>query len=160
MYTKDNRIYALYELKMAYPDTCFPNSGPDDQWLAANGFTRYSPPAPAPPTTEELEAQAAAAQAATLKMLTDAVQAHLDAEAHTRNYDGILSACTYATSTNLRFSADGQACVEWRDNCWATCFDVMADVLAGTVVMPVPAMGEPSQADWLIAQLPEMVWPA
>ena len=38
---------------------------------------------------------------------TAAIQSHLDAWAQTRNYDGIMSACTYATSTVEKFRAEG-----------------------------------------------------
>lgn len=103
------------------------------------------------PTPEELAAAVAAEQQQIIDSLTAAVQAHLDAEARTRNYDGILSACTYATSTNSRFAAEGQACVQWRDACWDTCYAVMAAVQAGQRSIPTP--------EQLIAELPPMVWP-
>lgn len=81
-----------------------------------------------------------------------AVQAMLDAKARERNYDNILSACTYATSTNAKFQAEGQACVEWRDDVWAKCYELMAQVEAH--VQPQPTLAD------LLAMLPPMVWPA
>jgi len=102
------------------------------------------------PTPEEVAAQALAEQQRIIQELTAAVQAHLDATAKTRNYDGILSACTYATSTNSQFSAEGQAAVAWRDDCWATCYSIMAAVLTGT--RPIPTTDE------LIAELPVFTW--
>lgn len=98
------------------------------------------PPPPPPPTEEEIIAG-----------LTAAVQHHLDATARTRNYDGILSLCSYATSTDPTFSAEGQAGVVFRDACWRRCYEVMAEVKAG--VKPVPT------AEDLIASLPVMQWP-
>ena len=79
------------------------------------------------------------------------VQAMMDTEASTKGYDNIFSACTYATSTNPKFSAEGQACVAWRDSVWASCYQIMADVDAG--IIPSPTLAE------LLGMLPAMVWP-
>ena len=103
------------------------------------------------PTPEELAAAELAEQQRIIRDLTTAVQAHLDATARTRNYDGILSACTYATSTNSQFAAEGQACVRWRDACWFACYGVMNSVQLGGREMPT--------SEQLIAELPLMVWP-
>ena len=64
--------------------------------------------------------------------------------------DGILSACTYATSTNPTFAAEGQSCVEWRDECWAKCYQVMDDVLSGLREIPT--------AEELVVELPVAPW--
>lgn len=82
-----------------------------------------------------------------------ATQARLDAFARTRNYDGILSATTYATSTVPKFQAEGQYAVNARDNTWATLYAFMADVQAGTQPMPSGYVDiEPL--------LPALEWPA
>jgi hypothetical protein len=81
-----------------------------------------------------------------------AVQAVLDGKARERHYDGILSACTYATSTNSKFQKEGQACVSWRDAVWAKCYDLLAQVKSG-------ALAQPTLAD-LLAMLPALDWPA
>lgn len=80
-----------------------------------------------------------------------AVQVMLDSKARERNYDGILSACTYATSTVPKFQAEGQACVAWRDAVWAACYDAMALVESGAI--PQPTVAE------LVAMMPPLVWP-
>ena len=82
---------------------------------------------------------------------TAAVQTHLDSKANERNYDGILSACTYAGSPSPKFAAEGHACVIWRDQVWATCYQVLGEVGAGQ--RPAPTLEE------LLSLLPVMVWP-
>jgi hypothetical protein len=82
--------------------------------------------------------------------LVDAVQTYIDAVASSRGYDGILSACSYATSKHLPFSTEGQACVEYRDEVWIYCYGVLAAVETGTRSVPTP--------DQLVAELPVMTW--
>lgn len=104
------------------------------------------------PTDVEIEAiEAERRLAAARAQLAQAVQRHLDDTARTRNYDGILSLCTYATSSNPKFSAEGQAGVTWRDAVWAECYRLLDEVLAGE--REVPSEQE------LIDLLPIMQWP-
>ena len=102
------------------------------------------------PTPEEIAAAQAAEMERIKTELTNAIQAHLDTKARERNYDGILSLCTYATSTNAKFQQEGQAGVVWRDACWAKGYEVMEAVLAGTRAIPT--------AVELIAELPIFTW--
>lgn len=83
--------------------------------------------------------------------LMSTVQQHMDSVAKQRNYDNILSLCTYATSLNPVFSAEGQAGVEWRDAVWSYCYAELDKVIAGTRARPTP--------DDLIDELPAFVWP-
>jgi hypothetical protein len=94
-----------------------------------------------------------AKQAETIKnSITQATQDRLDAFAKTRNYDGILSACTYATSANPKFADEGQYCVESRDATWAKLYDIYEEVKAGTRPMP-------SGYDAIKGELPVLEWP-
>ena len=78
-------------------------------------------------------------------------QTRLDAWAQSRGYDGILSACTYATSQVPRFQAEGQRCVDLRDQTWARLYEILAEVEAGT--RPVPLSLAEIEAD-----LPALIW--
>lgn len=97
------------------------------------------------------ESVAQAAQAFQASVVT-ATQARLDTFASTRNYDGILSACTYATSAIPKFAGEGQYAVNARDNTWATLYALMGEVQAGTTPMP-------ATIDEVVALLPELTWP-
>lgn len=94
---------------------------------------------------------AAPTEAAILSSLTAAVQIYLDATARERNYDGILSLCSYATSLDLTFKTEGQAGVEWRDAVWRASYTIMAAVKSG--IRGIPTVEE------LIEEMPPMVWP-
>lgn len=84
------------------------------------------------------------------QVCSNAVQSRLDAFAKTRNYDGIMSACTYAASSNLTFKAEGQRCADLRDDTWATCYLILNQVMSGNRTMP-------SLAE-LFSELPALSW--
>ena len=102
----------------------------------------FSPPVPPVKPPEQIQAE-----------IVDATQQRLDDFARTRGYDGILSACTYATSPTPRFAAEGQYCVEARDATWAKLYEMLDEVLAGTRPMPS------GYAD-VEPELPALAWPA
>ena len=81
-----------------------------------------------------------------------ATQQRLDDFARTRNYDGILSACTYATSVVPKFQAEGQYAVQVRDTTWSALYAVLADVQAGTRQVP-------GSFDDVAPLLPALEWP-
>lgn len=107
-----------------------------EAWLAAGNT-------PEPYTPPPFDIQAA---------VTAEVQKRLDDFAKTRNYDGILSACTYASSNVPRFAAEGQYAVSARDAHWYACYAILADVQAGT--RPTPTLEE------VMAEMPPLQWPA
>lgn len=91
------------------------------------------------PTEAEIQAQ-----------LTAAVQAYMDSTAQTRGYDNIHTACSYSNSTDHIFAAEGQACLQWRDKVWRKCYDILAEVKAGTREIPT--------VEELVAELPVLEW--
>ena len=101
---------------------------------------------------EQAAANLAAKNEQIQKSIVDQTQARLDNFARTRNYDGILSLATYATSTNAKFQTEGQYGVEARDATWSKLYEIMAEVEAGTRPMPE------SFAD-VEPELPVLEWP-
>lgn len=99
----------------------------------------------------EIEARWAEVAKPDVPDYVSAVQSMLDLKAAERRYDNILSACTYATSTQPKFQAEGQACVAWRDAVWSKCYELMEQVDAGTLAQPT--------IEELLAMLPTMEWP-
>ena len=79
-------------------------------------------------------------------------QQRLDSFARTRNYESILSLCTYATSTNPKFKVEGQYGVEVRDATWAKLYSILTQVEASS--RPVPA----GYAE-IEPELPVLAWP-
>lgn len=91
-------------------------------------------------------------EAVLLPQMKAGAQLRLDRFARTRQYDGILSAASYATSTVPKFAAEGQYAVEIRDATWARLYELWDEVKAGT--RPVPR----SFAD-IEDELPPLAWP-
>ena len=95
---------------------------------------------------------AAKASAAAQTRLSAAVQAHLDATARARSYDSALSCVSYIDSTVAAYRAEATTMRDWRDAVWTRCYELLAEVQAGT--RPVPTESE------LIALLPAIQWGA
>jgi hypothetical protein len=100
----------------------------------------YVEPEPVAPTAEEV-----------INKLTWAVQVHLDEKAREKNYDNIVSACSYAAVPNV-FQAESAAFLSWRASVWAACYTIMAEVQNQTRAVPTAAE--------LIAELPALVLPS
>ena len=86
-----------------------------------------------------------------LKLVKVLVQNRLDTWAATREYDGVLSVATYATSTNPQRAAEGQKAVENRDATWDAMYAYLDKVQ--TKQKPVPLTVEE-----IVAELPELTW--
>jgi hypothetical protein len=84
------------------------------------------------------------------KQFTASVQKWMDGKVQERGYDNIVSACTYADSTDAKFAAEGKAAKEWRDKVWRHCYDVVAQVVSGS--RDIPTISE------LLAELPKLEW--
>lgn len=70
-----------------------------------------------------------------------AAQENLDAVAKSWGYDSLVSAVSYANSTNPQFKAEAEALIEWRDKLWAEAYTIEAGTL-------------PVTADAFLAMLP------
>ena len=139
------------QVRKLHPSKSFPADGqidtPEVQSYAPAPTPQYNPATHAvreaapvggvqqweayPLPAEEVEANHAAAAQALQQSIVDATQERLDSFARTRNYDGILSACTYATSNVPKFAAEGQVAVNLRDATWATLYQILEEVQAG-----------------------------
>lgn len=117
-------------------------SRPEGYFTPQEWWAAHPAPEPEPYTPTPEEQQAA---------FVSAIQAHLDNFARTRNYDGILSAVTYATSTVPKFRAEGQYAVQARDATWARGYEILDEVMRGQ--RPRPGLEE------VLAELPELKWP-
>lgn len=106
------------------------------QWLR-NDVQEQAPP---PPSFDQVK-----------QHLTSVVYAYMDRVARMRTYDNILSLCSYATSTNSKFAAEGQAGVIWRDAVWQYGFDLERQILEG--LRPIPTEAE------VLAGVPRFTWP-
>lgn len=167
--------YDLRDLKLAHPNTSFPAKVDDATFkeFGAEPVLPSTPPAydlatqvlveGTPAFFDDAWHQVWSVRSKTAEELAQhrqniqsevvsATQERLDTFARTRNYDGILSACTYATSTVPKFAAEGQYCVVARDATWRALYTIMAEVQAGTRAMP--ATFQDIEAD-----LPALSWP-
>jgi hypothetical protein len=88
-------------------------------WTYANGT--FTDPNPYVPTQAEI-----------VSNITSAIQQSLDAGAKAWGYDNIVSAASYANSTNTQYAADAKALIGWRDAVWAWAIPQFATVAAGT----------------------------
>jgi hypothetical protein len=79
------------------------------------------------------------------KPYTEAVQEVLDTQAQELGYENILSACSYSGYENP-FKLESESFIVWRGAVWATCYQILGEVLAETRVMPT--------IDELLAELP------
>ncbi len=87
----------------------------------------------------------------TVSQYTSAVQNVLDLKAREFGYDGILSDCSYVGSSVPKVAAEADAFKTWRYNTWSFCYQLLAQVEAGTLAAPSVAE--------LLVQLPAFTAP-
>ncbi|MEW9586724.1 hypothetical protein [Paraburkholderia sp. DGU8] len=168
------------ELRAAHPDSVLPSPLTADALEFAGADAVLEAPAPTVTATQTVARngvtqdaggnwvtawvvtdmtadQVAAAQAFSQQQLQASVvqrtQQRLDDFAKTRNYDGILSACTYAASSVAQFAKEGGYAVTARDATWNTLYSILADVTSGKRATPT------GYAD-IEPELPTLAWPA
>jgi hypothetical protein len=81
-----------------------------------------------------------------------AVDAHVEATAQAKGYNGAAHCAGYAVSTVPVWQAEAAAFVAWRDQVWLFVFETLAQIQAGDM----PAPESPSA---LIGWLPQIEWP-
>lgn len=59
-------------------------------------------------------------------------QENLDAIAQSWGYSSIVSAASYANSTNAQFKAEAEALIAWRDTYWTQAYTIEAGTLPAT----------------------------
>ena len=79
------------------------------------------------------------------------LRGQMDEFAKKRGYDNMLSACSYATSTNATYAAEGQHCVNTRDQQWSTLYALFDQIDSGAIEMP-------TSVDEFVKLLPTMQW--
>lgn len=161
--------------KLQYPNTSFPIVLTDAVLLDFGYAVLHESEQPAPPLgynyvengyervdnkyqtkytlVPETEEQLRERQKSVQADITDAAQQRMDAFARTRGYDGILSACTYATSAVPKFAQEGQYAVQARDATWVTLYQIMLDVENGSRPLP-------SSYKEVESLLPPLQWPS
>lgn len=79
-----------------------------------------------------------------------AIQAHIDSVAQSKQYGDGVSLASYASSTIAQWKNEADVFIAWRDAVWTYAFNLMEQVKAGQV--PAPTIEE------VIALLPQITW--
>lgn len=88
----------------------------------------------------------------TYDKIIELTQKKLDEFAKTRFYDGILSLCTYSSSSNTKFETEGKYGVKIRDDTWKKIYEIMESVNNGIRKMPTSFLE-------IESELPVFEWP-
>lgn len=82
----------------------------------------------AQPTTAQLSSITSLPTSLLMPQFQGAAKETLDSFAQSWGYDNIVSACSYANSTNEKFKAEALALISWRDAIW----EIVANVGSAT----------------------------
>jgi hypothetical protein len=138
-YQKNEQTFSSYDIRQLHPHVSFCKSTYEEL-----GYTLYIP--------EVIEPTAQEIAEAVKQRIIMLIQQRLDTFAQSRGYDGILSACTYATSQVPKYQQEGQYCVNIRDQTWYAAYQIMEAVVAGTRSLP-------SGYEEIESELPVLEWP-
>lgn len=97
------------------------------------------------------EAKTEAAQAAFAETIRQAVDAHVEATAKSKGYNGAAHLASYAASSVAAWADEAAAFIAWRDSAWLTVFDKLELVSDGLE-------SPPANAAAMIDELPTIVW--
>lgn len=155
----DNTICSIYDIRRENPNVSLPMDA-DCSFLGYDFLIETPAPNPlpwcrvaedVPVNNTQTWKQEPQNEIEVVRLCTREIQKYLDEFAQTRGYDSIMSATTYAASTNTKFSAEGQYCVSARDEVWAAAYTLLDDVKTGR--LPMPALED------IFVMLPALVWP-
>lgn len=126
-------------------------------WTVTSKFSEFTNSVGTICTVEE-QTQAALAEDFIFKteliktQLVQLVQLRLDNFAKTRNYDSILSLCTYASDPSPIFKAEAEYGIKIRSATWTKFYSILEEVDNGIRLLP-------SFAD-IESELPVLEWPS
>jgi hypothetical protein len=86
-------------------------------------------------------------RAKTIDEYKQAAQSQLDTIAQSWGYDSIISAASYANSTNGQFKSEALVLIAWRDEVWTSAYALLASVQSNK-------KSAPKDVDDFLAQLP------
>lgn len=96
----------------------------------------------------EFEAQASDRM---IQAFTFALEQAIDDKAKEKNYASTVSCVSYKDSTNAQWSAEAQAFIAWRDDCYTYAYNYLDQCESGVIVNP--------DIEDFISGLPALEWP-
>lgn len=154
-----NKIYSISDVRKEHPEM----SIPDGADLTDLGFSKYilTPPPRhngwvdlkegEPVDSKQTWIVTSQSKDRIINQMAKHLEDKMTAFVSEKGYDSMLSACSYATSTNPAYAAEGARCVAIRDEQWAFLYSVFDRIDAGEIEMP-----EDHEA--FLSLFPAMTW--